>query len=214
MGSRVLTPFASQTASGDSATVAGGANSTAGATRSIAIGTNVWISSSASNAVAVSAYTIKSCATTEPGSLTLCADKNVTIEGSALVVNGAALVVNGVDVLMTTSNLKAELLNTKGELADLKAKLLNTTSDTTSDLKAELLNTKGELADLKAKLLNTTSELADLQVNTKTKLAALEAQVAALTALKAPAAQTQTSPASGSLVGTLLALSLTAAAVA
>jgi hypothetical protein len=44
----------------------------------------------------------------------LCADKNVTIEGSALVVNG-------VDVLMTTSNLKAELLNMRGELA---AKLL------------------------------------------------------------------------------------------
>ncbi len=151
--------------------VAGGANSTAEANESIAIGTNVWISSSASNAVAVSAYTSKSCATTEPGSLTLCADKNVTIEGAALVVNGvegSALVVNGVDVLMTTSNLKAELLNTK------------------ADLKAELLNTKAELADLKAK-------------------------VAALTALKT---QTQTSPASGSLVGTLLALSLTAAAVA
>jgi hypothetical protein len=46
----------------------------------------------------------------------LCADKNVTIEGSALVVNG-------VDVLMTTSNLKAELLNTKAELADLKAQV-------------------------------------------------------------------------------------------
>jgi hypothetical protein len=140
--------------------VAGGANSTAEANESIAIGTNVWISSSASNAVAVSAYTSKSCATTEPGSLTLCADKNVTIEGSALVVNGvegSALVVNGVDVLMTTSNLKAELLKTKEELADLKAK------------------------------------------------------VAVLTALKT---QTQTSPASGSLVGTLLALGLTAAAVA
>ena len=130
--------------------VAGGANSTAEATKSIAIGTNVWISSSASNAVAVSAYTSKTCATTERGSLKLCADKDVTIEGSALVVNG-------VDVLMTTRDLKAELLNTKGELADLKAK------------------------------------------------------VAALTALKT---QTQTSPASGSLVGTLLALSLTAAAVA
>jgi hypothetical protein len=143
--------------------VVGGANSNAYATRSTAIGTNVMISSSAENAVAVSAYTSKSCATTKPGSLTLCADKNVTIEGSALVVNGnvtiegSALVVNGVDVLMTTSNLKAELLNTKAELADLKAK------------------------------------------------------VAALTALKT---QTQTSPASGSLVGTLLALSLTAAAVA
>ncbi len=124
----------------------------------------------------------------------MCADNNVTIEGSALVVNGegSALVVNGVDVLMTTSNLKAELLNTKGELADLKAKLLNTTS---------------ELADLKVK---TKDELADL-ANTKTKLAALEALVAALTVLKS---QTQTSPASGSLVGTLLALSLTAAAVA
>ena len=57
---------------------------------------------------------------------------------------------------------------------------------TTSNLKAELLNTKAELADLIAK-------------------------VAALTALKS---QTQTSPASVSLVGTLLALSLTAAAVA
>jgi hypothetical protein len=115
----------------------------------------------------VSAYTLKSCATTESGSLTLCADKNVTIQGSALVVNGvegSALVVNGVDVLMTTSNLKAELLNTKGELA---AKLLNTTS---------------ELADLNAKLLNTISELADLK-----------AKVAALTALKT---QSQTSPAS------------------
>ena len=113
---------------------------------SIAIGTKVRISSSAGNAVAVSAYTSKSCAATERGSLTLCADKNVTIEGSALVVNG-------VDVL--------------AELADH-------------------LTTKAELADLKAK-------------------------VAALTALKT---QTQTSPASGSLVGTLLALSLTAAAVA
>ncbi len=174
IGRRLLTPFASQTASGIQSTVAGGANSTAGATNSTAIGTNVWISSSASNAVAVSAYTRKSCATTEPGSLTLCADKNVTIEGSALVVNGvegSALIVNGVDVLMTTSNLKAELLNTKGELLDTKG---------------ELLNAKGELADLKAK-------------------------VAALTALKT---QTQTSPASVSLVGTLLALSLTAAAVA
>ena len=159
---------------GEYSMVAGGNNSIAEATKSIAIGTNVRISSSASNAVAVSAYTEKSCATTEPGSLTLCADKNVTIEGSALVVNGnvtiegSALVVNGVDVLMTTSNIKAELLNTKGELADLKAK--------------------------------TTSELADLK-----------AKVAALTALKT---QTQTSPASVSLVGTLLALSLTAAAVA
>ena len=106
--------------------VVGGANSTAEATKSIAIGTNVWISSNASNAVAVSAYTSKSCATTEPGSLTLCADKNVTIEGSALVVNGvegSALIVNGVDVLMTTSNLKAELLDTKAELADLKAQV-------------------------------------------------------------------------------------------
>jgi hypothetical protein len=112
---------------------------------STAIGTNVWISSSATNAVAVSAYRSKTCATTERGSLTLCADKNLTIEGSAHVVNG-------VDVLMTTSNLKAEL------------------------------------------------------ANTKTKLAALEAQVATL--------KTQTSPASGSLVGTLLALSLSAAAVA
>ena len=152
--------------------VAGGANSFAEATKSIAIGTNVLISESAVNAVAVSAYKRKSCATTEPGSLTLCADKNVTIEGSALVVNG-------VNVLMTTSNLKAELL------------------DTTSNLKTELLNTKAELADLKVK---TTSELADLK-----------AKVAALTALKT---QTQTSPASVSLVGTLLALSLTAAAVA
>ena len=155
--------------------VAGGFNSTAGATRSTAIGTNVMISSSAEYAVAVSASTSKFCATTEPGSLTLCADKNVTIQGSALVVMGSALVVNGVDVLMTTSNLKAELLNTKAELADLKVK--------------------------------TTSELADL-ANTKTKLAALEAQVAALKS------QAQTSLASGSLVGTLLALSLTAAAVA
>ena len=153
---------------GEYSMVAGGNNSIAEATKSIAIGTNVLISESAVNAVAVSAYTSKSCATTEPGSLTLCADNNVTIEGSALVVNG-------VDVLMTTTNLKAELNNTK---AELKAELLNT--------KAELLNTKGELADLKAK-------------------------VAALTALKT---QSQTSPASGSLVGTLLALSLTAAAVA
>jgi hypothetical protein len=162
--------------------VAGGANSIAGAERSIAIGTNVLISESAVNAVAVSAYKRKSCATTEPGSLTLCADNNVTIEGSALVVNG-------VDVLMTTTNLKAELNNTKAEL------------------KAELLNTKGELADLKAELLNTKAEL----LNTKGELADLKAKVAALTALKT---QTQTSPASGSLVGTLLALSLTAAAVA
>jgi hypothetical protein len=194
--------------------VAGGAKSIAVAYKSIAIGTNVMISSSATNAVAVSAYTEKSCATTVPGSLTLCADKNVTIEGSTLVVNGvegSALVVNGVDVLMTTSDLKAELLNTKGELADLKAKLLNTTSDTTSDLKTELLNTKGELADVKAKLLNATSELADLKVKTKDELADLKAKVAALTAQKA---QSQTSPASVSLVGTLLALSLTAAAVA
>jgi hypothetical protein len=103
--------------------VAGGRASIASATNSIAIGTNVRISSSAENAVAVSAYTSKSCATTEPGSLTLCADKNVTIECSALVVNG-------VDVVMTTSDLKAELLDTK----------------------AELLNTKAELADLKAKV--------------------------------------------------------------
>jgi hypothetical protein len=184
LGRRLLTPLASQTASGQFSTVAGGANSTAGATKSIAIGTNAWISPSASNAVVVSAYTSNSCAITEPGSLTLCADKNVTIQGSALVVNG-------VDVLMTTSNLKAELLNTKAEL--------------------ELLNTKGELADLRAKLLKTTSELADLKVKTKDELADLKAKVAALTALKT---QTQTSPASGSLVGTLLALSLTAAAVA
>jgi hypothetical protein len=116
LGRRLLTPFASQTASGLYSTVAGGANSIAGATNSTAIGTNVWISSSASNAVAVSAYTSKSCATTEPGSLTLCAEKNVTIEGSALVVNG-------VDVLMTTSNLKAELANTKAELVELKAQV-------------------------------------------------------------------------------------------
>jgi hypothetical protein len=143
--------------------VVGGINSHSNATYSVAIGTNVRISNSASNAVAVSAYTSssKSCATTVPGSLTLCAERNVTIQGSALVVNG-------VDVLRTTSDLKAELLNTKGELADLKAK--------------------------------TTSELADLK-----------AKVVALTALKT---QTQTSPASVSLVGTLLALSLTAAAVA
>ena len=72
------------------------------------------------------------------------------------------------------------------KVAALEAKLLNT------------LNPTSELADLKAKLLNTTSELADL----KAKVAAL---------LKT---QSQTSPASGSLVGTLLALSLTAAAVA
>jgi hypothetical protein len=178
--------------------VVGGDNSTAGATKSIAIGTNVLISSSAVNAVAVSAYTAKSCATTEPGSLILCADKNVTIEGSVVVngVDGPALVVNGVDVLRTTSNLKAELLDTTSELADLKAKLLITTS---------------ELADLKVK---TKDDLADL-ANTKTKLAALEAQVAALTNLVAGLkTQTLTSPASVSLVGTLLALSLTAAAVA
>jgi hypothetical protein len=164
--------------------VAGGADSIAEATKSIAIGTNVWISPSASNAVAVSAYTSKSCKTEQPGSLTLCADKNVTIEGSALVVNGvgSALVVNGVDVLMVTSNLQAELAKTTAELANTKT-------------------------NLKAELANTTAELS----NTKTKLAALEAQVAALTALKT---QTQTSPASGSLVGTLLVLSLTAAAVA
>jgi hypothetical protein len=148
--------------------VVAGAKSTAGATDSIAIGTNVLISMFANNAVAVSAYTKKSCATTEPGSLTLCADKNVTIEGSALVVNG-------VDVLMATSNLEAKLLNTT---SNLTAELVNT--------KAELLNTRGELADLNAK-------------------------VAALAALKT---QSQTNPASGSLVGTLLALGLTAAAVA
>ena len=47
--------------------------------------------------------------------------------------------------------------------------------------------------------------------NLKAELADLKAKVAALTALKT---QTQTSPASVSLVGTLLALSLTAAAVA
>jgi hypothetical protein len=105
-------------------------------------------------------------------SLTLCADKNVTIEGSALVVNG-------VDVLMTTSNLKAELLNTK----------------------AELLNTKAELADLKVKTKDELATKAEL-LKTTSELAALKAQVAALTTLKA---QTQTSPASGSLVGTLLA---------
>ncbi len=105
--------------------VVGGSNSRAGATKSIAIGTNVRISESASNAVAVSAYTLKLCATTEPGSLILCADKNVTIEGSVVVngVDGSALVVNGVDVLRTTSNLKAELLNTNSELANTKTKL-------------------------------------------------------------------------------------------
>ena len=137
--------------------------------KSIAIGTNVWISPSASNAVAVSAYKEKSCAATEPGSLTLCADKNVAIKAPALVVNG-------VDVLMATSNLKAELLNTKAELLNMKTKL------------------------------------ADLEVKTKDELADLKTKVAALTVLKT---QSQTSPASaGSLVGTLLALSLTAAAVA
>jgi hypothetical protein len=180
---------------GDYSMVAGGANSTAEATKSIAIGTNVWISSNASNAVAVSAYTSKSCATTEPGSLTLCADKNVTIEGSALVVNG-------VDVLMTTSNLKAELANTTTKLAALEVQV-----GTTSNLNAELLNTKAEL-------LNTKAELADLKAKTKDELADLKAQVAALAALTALKGQTQTSPAAGSLVGTLLALSLTAAAVA
>jgi hypothetical protein len=159
------------TASGEYSMVAGGMDSNAEATRSIAIGNNVKISSSASNAVAVSATYKKRCETTEPGSLTLCADKNVTIEGSALVVNG-------VDVLMTIGQLEAKLLNTTRELADLKVK------------------TKDELADL---------------ANMKTKLAALEAQVVALTGHKT---QTQTSPASVSLVGTLLALSLTAAAVA
>ncbi len=59
-----------------------------------------------------------------------------------------------------------------------------------------------KLATLEAKV---AAELAD----TKKKLATLEAKVAALAAL-----ETQTSPASGSLVGTLLALGLTAAAVA
>ncbi len=111
--------------------VVGGVNSTAGASKSTAIGTNLWISSSADNAVAVSAYTSKSCATTEPGSLTLCADEKVTIEGSALVVNG-------VDVLNTTSNLKAELVNTK---ADFQVQLANK--------KAELATTKAELATTK-----------------------------------------------------------------
>jgi hypothetical protein len=199
----------------------GGQNSIAEATKSIAIGTNVRISSSAENAVAVSAYTSsssKSCETTVPGSLTLCADKNVTIEGSALVVNGvegSALVVNGVDILMTTSDLKAELFNTKGELADLKANL-NTKGEKgeLADVKAKLLSTTSELADLKAKLVSTTSELAelvDLKNKTKDELADLKANVAALLARKA---QSQTSPASVSLVGTLLALSLTAAAVA
>jgi hypothetical protein len=75
---------------------------------------------------------------------------------------------------------------------------------TNSNLKAELLNTT---SNLKAELLNTKAEL----LNTQDELADLKAKVAALTALKA---QSQTGPASGALAGTLLALSLTAAAVA
>jgi hypothetical protein len=125
---------------------------------STAIGTNANISSSAEYAVALSAYSSKSCATTEPGSLKLCADKNVTIEGLALVVNG-------VDVLKKTTDLDKK----------------------TTDL----------IAALKTQ---------------ETKLAAFEAQVAALQ--KTVAALQKTGAASGSLVGTLLALSLTAAAVA
>jgi hypothetical protein len=170
--------------------VAGGVNGTAGATNSTAIGTNVWIASSASNAVAVSAYTStssKSCATTKPGSLTLCADNKVTIEGSALVVNGvdrSALVVNDVDVLTTTSNLQAELADTKADFQVQQAELATT--------KAELNKTKTDLA------------------GQKTALDTLKAKVAALE----KKAQSATSPASGSLVGTLLALSLTAAALA
>ncbi len=136
---------------------------------SFAIGSNVMISSSADYAVALSAYSSKSCATTEPGSLTLCADKNVTIEGSALVVNG-------VDVLKKTNDLNAALKTQETKLA---------ASET-------------QVAALIAALETQQS-----------KLAALEAQVAAL---KRQALQT--GAASGSLVGTLLALSLTAAAVA
>jgi ribosomal protein L29 len=134
----------------------------------------------------------------------LCADGNVTIKGNALRVNG-------VDVLKTTSDLKAELLGTTSELLNTKAELLNTKAElinTTSNLKAELLSTT---SNLKAELLNTTSDLKAELLNTKAELADLKAKVAALTGLKT---QTQTSPASGSLVGTLLALSLTAAAVA
>jgi hypothetical protein len=228
--------------------VAGGANSIAEATKSTAIGTNVRISSSAENAVAVSAYIWKDCKTTEPGSLKLCAEKDVTIEGSALVVNGnswgSALTVNGVDVLKTTQDLKWALAETKAELDKTKTELhrqIPYTNGELDNLKANLLNTTGELANLKVKtkdelatkaellntkaeLLKTKDELADLRVktkdelatkaellNTKAELADLIAKVAALTALKS---QTQTSPASVSLVGTLLALSLTAAAVA
>jgi hypothetical protein len=101
--------------------VVGGFGSVAEATRSIAIGSNIWISSSALGAVAVSASKSTSCRTTEPSSLTLCADKAVTIKGSSLVVNG-------VDVLMATSNLEAELLSTKAELLNTKTELLNTTT--------------------------------------------------------------------------------------
>ncbi len=58
--------------------------------------------------MAVSAYgsyastEMKTCATTGAGSLTLCAEKNVTVLGSALVVNG-------VDVLAELAALKAAL---------------------------------------------------------------------------------------------------------
>ncbi len=94
--------------------VAGGINSHSNATLSVAIGTNVRISPSATQAVAVSAYTSKSCATTVPGSLTLCAERDVTIQGSALVVNG-------VDVLIELANTKTKLAALEAQVAALTA---------------------------------------------------------------------------------------------
>jgi hypothetical protein len=88
--------------------VVGGAESTAEASGSIAIGKRVRISESAQDAVVVSAYrssSSKSCATGKPGSLTLCADNSVTIQALA----GSALVVNGVDVLSELADLKAKV---------------------------------------------------------------------------------------------------------
>jgi hypothetical protein len=193
--------------------VAGGADSAAKASGSTAIGHNVVIEESAFDAVAVSAYRTaasKSCVAREPGSLTLCADKNVAIVCSALVVNGVDVLKTTNDLNDITSDLSMTTRNLNAKTSDLEAKLLNTKGELLKDLNTNNLN--AELLNTKAELLNMKTKLADLEVKTKDELADLRTKVAALTVLKT---QSQTSPASaGSLVGTLLALSLTAAAVA
>jgi hypothetical protein len=67
----------------------GGRYSTVEATD--AIGTNVMISPSASNAVAVSASKNNKCATTEPGSLALCADTGVDVLNATMNRSESAL---------------------------------------------------------------------------------------------------------------------------